>query len=264
MSGFQELPDIIRDGLSRAAEAPRREGPLGPSPKSVPIEAAENGATLFLAVDPKDHTVIEARHSKAKDPVERAVLDCFCHEIEGLPLQEACDHGSLRTLHRLASPVAARPAPGIVTPRTVHPAFATPERLIDKARDAYLRSRSLDGIDAVYKPRPSDAWMGKSRDARLAAVSKSVQAFLSDRDLPASAVEADHIDDDAFHRPVRVFVAFGDAIPSEQKPILSRELEAWLKTEVEDRLELYNLTEADANKIRVIGGATRGGAKEVA
>jgi len=222
-----------------------REGRLAHADGLVLVEAAgDGGATLTLQVRPADHVIVAARHHGAAEPVVRAVLDALCAEIERLPMPEASDHGAIRLEFALRDK-SARPVPGIVTPRSADPALAAAEVLLRRAMAAYRAQTGYEATDNDFDPGPSDAWRALPQDRQLDRVMTASGEVCRAQDWPADAVAIADIEHD-----VRVVVELRDPLAAGDRQAHLMRLEAAIKANVDDRLEVYLAERNDANVLR--------------
>jgi hypothetical protein len=209
--------------------------------------ATENGLTLRLRVrKPRDRwTVIEARHSGATDPLLRGVIDTFCQVVEGLPLQEAADHGAIHALERLRGDPLARPIPGILTPRSAGTAFTSCERLI---RSILAQLEAQDGAQDhanFWNPALSAYWREMSDAARIAALQPVIESFRGAHGLAADDLWVDRIE-----KARRVIIGFSAKVGYTAKPSLLMRLEVDIRQTTGNRLELFMAEAKDSNAIR--------------
>jgi NifU-like protein involved in Fe-S cluster formation len=230
----------------RAALAGRRiahEGQLDQADGMVLVEATD-GATLMLRVRPADHVIEAAAHRGTAGPVARAVLDALCAEIEGLPMQEASDHGAIRLEFALRDK-AAIPVPGIVTPGGADRAFAVAEALLRRAVAAYREQTGYDAIDNDFDAGPAAAWRALPRRARLDRLMSACAEVCRAAGWPADAVAVADIEYD-----VRVVVELRGPLASGEGQAHLMRLERAIKDRVDGRLELYLAERNDANVLR--------------
>ncbi|HYH22868.1 MAG TPA: hypothetical protein VD995_30020 [Azospirillum sp.] len=235
----------LRGGIQRRLAAIGHEGALPDDAGCHRLGAVEGDITLSILVDPADHTVRAARHGGATNPVERAILDALCAEIEGTPLADAAEHGAIRALGALHDPDLGRPVPGILHPGNADPAFAPALRLIHALRDRYEETAGAPpGYNEFDRP-PTDAWLALSDAERQARVAAAVADFAPDT-LRVRGLEAD-----LHGHPVRVVVNFAEGgLAAADKPVLMRALERHLKRTVERSLQIHHAALKDQNAIR--------------
>lgn len=240
-SALDHVHDSLRNGIQRQLGAIAHEGAL-PDGSGLSISASDGPATLTALVD-AGHTIVAARHAGARTPVERAVLEALCVAIEGVPVQDAGDHGPIRALAALRDSGEARPVQGILLPANADPAFVPAVHLAQRLRDAW---RAQTGVPYAYNEfdrPPSSVWLGMSAGERLERVSREVAAA-------GIGAEVLRMDDDLHGQPVRVVVTFADTVTARDKPDLMRALERALKASVEGKLQLYHEQRKDENEIR--------------
>lgn len=232
-----------REKLLQAAVKPLREGDLPLGVGKHRVEARRDGVALSLALDART-VIVAARHRGARG-LNRAVLDGFCLVIEGLPVQEASDHGVIRLERALRSPTASAPVSGILTPENAEAAFATPTWLM---REAYRSWLGLSGQaprrNFWTDPLPS-AWIQAPFEERARRVSETLTAALEQAGLPREAVAVREI-----QRDTRVVLSLsGREAERAVAPALLR-LERALRDRLGVPLELFLVEREDSNKPR--------------
>ncbi len=232
----------------RAALAARRivrEGRLDQADGMVLVEAADSdGATLMLRVRPADHVIEAAAHHGAAEPAARAFLDAVCAEIEGLPMQEASDHGAIRLEFALRHK-AAIPVPGVVTPGGADPAFRNAEAWLRRAMAAYREQTGHAAIDNDFDAGPAAAWRALPQRARLDRLMSACAEVCQAAGWPEDAVAVADIEYD-----VRVVVELRGPLASGDRQAHLMRLERAIKDRVDGRLELYLAERNDANVLR--------------
>lgn len=234
-----------------AAKSVAREGNLPPDATGGPAyQATENGVTLLVRLDTSGGRprVAAARHGGAMDAALRGVLDTFCRLIEGLPLQEAADHGAIHTLEALRNAQSPNPVPGVLTPRSAGHAFACCEKLMRDILRQHQADTGKQDTRNFWNPPLSDEWRSASDEQRIAILQPQIVAFRSahgliDQDIWVAAVE----------KVRRVIVGFGPAVAYDRKPRLLMELELEVRKATGDRLEFFMDEKTDINKMRRLG-----------
>ncbi|HYD63863.1 hypothetical protein [Azospirillum sp.] len=234
----------LREGIQRRLSAPTHEGPLPEAAGCLRLGAVEGDIALSILVDPTGRTVTAARHGGAANPVERAILDALCAEIEGTPVADAAEHGLVRVLGALHDPDKGRPVPGILHPGNADPAFASALRLIRALRDRYEEKAGAPQSYNEFDRPPTDAWRALGDAERLGRVTAAVAAF------PPGAMRVLGLEPDLHGHPVRAVVGFADGIAAAEKPGLMRALERHLKRTVERSLQTHHAALKDQNAIR--------------
>lgn len=237
------IPASMRFGVINAGKNITHEGELEASDGLYTIQA--EGVTLSVVIDPDDHVVKLAKHAGAKDMAQRAVFDVFCDRISGLPLQEAADHGCLKTINALTDKKAQRAVPGIVTHFNAGDIFDLPLMLIRDLNTKYRREVKIVGTENFFHPAPKDDWTALSDDAKVELLKPLIARFSEMRGFDAGTLEILSMDN-----IVRVTISCGDEVEVDAKPKLLMDLEGFIRAETEVQLELYFEAMRDQNKIR--------------
>jgi len=203
---------------------------------------------VVLSLDLEDQTTTAARHGGARTPVTRGLLERFCALIEGLPIQEAADHGTIRLEFELRDPDAT-PVAGVITPTAADPAFRLPQALIRQA----LAASGLDSGDNDHDDRPSQDWLAASDWQRREMLAEALVALAGERGFDPEDVVLHAIEYD-----VRIVVELRGALAAGDKQPHMMMLEAGIKQKVDRRLELFQQERQDDNVIRRLAGDDTG------
>ncbi len=228
------IPDAYAAALRRENLA--FEGKTDEESGLIMVQAEADGAILALLVEPAANLIREARHRDAARPEQAALLDRFCALIEGLPILEASDHGTIRLEARLRDSAAGRPVPGVISPEASWSGFALPRTLIRGALAAYREKTGFSSQDNDFDPGATEEWMSLDDKAR--------------RQKLAAAIDAGEAVVTAIEHDVRVVVRFAAAMAGCDKQRRMMKMEQAVKADVEPRLELYLEELKDANLIR--------------
>ncbi len=162
------------------------EGKCETSPPLEHFESTSSGVTLSVLVDNRGK-VREARHS-GTIALETTLLETFCQVIEGLPLQEAAEHGALRLEQKLRAPGMPLPVAGILTPDNADPIFKVPNQLI---REIFLARVEKTGVvpqkNFWSEPIPK-SWLALFLEQKISAISSVVKQRLEAHGLPLDAL----------------------------------------------------------------------------
>jgi hypothetical protein len=248
---FIDVNPLFRAELKTAFEALCREDhPNLAEGQLICITANEPPTTLTFGIDPSTHRVVIARHSGAKKPSERAILDLFCRASETHPIQEVADHVGLRVLDTLASTCKSPPVSGVLLPINAGAPFLLPARLARQAYDKYRRKVGIaDGANFCYDP-PSQQWQAASEEQRLRKLFLILAEFIPSHMLLADDLTILGIGNNRYDFPVRVTVAFSDRVRPGDRPRLMRQLEHWIRQRLEPALEILADRARDKSPLR--------------
>lgn len=225
--------------LAAVAE-PGRSELSGPG---VALSFSHAGCTLELAVSDHEHVIVSAA-GQAPDQLRQLLLTELCRLVTGLPLLEAAYHGALRLEHRLR-PTAARPLPGIVLPRAVHPYFTLVEELLRGALAAYRRLSGFEITRGQHDDRPRADWLAAGFDGQKRRLELALAQV-----LPGFGLEATDVSVVSIRYDVRVELGLSDAWKKLDQPRLVMALERELQARVDPRLEVYVQELKDKNQLR--------------
>jgi hypothetical protein len=247
MSGTPGQSKVILcvDGLAALApcyEARVREAAASPEHRGRVFEGAAEGEIdgRVLSLELDGGTIVRAMFTGAKDAIETGVLETLCAAIEGLPIDEAADHGAIRAEAHLRDQ-SDRPVSGIVTPRAAGEVFAMAEKLMRKARASHGTPRARNEHDNAL----SESWRSAKESVRRDLLARAIETFCRARGMSSADVQVTAIEHD-----VRVVVTLPDSLPPNEKPKFAMDLERAIRHDVDPRLELYAEELKDKNKLR--------------
>lgn len=230
-----------RVGLAPCYETRVKEAATKPHHSGRVFEGALSGEIdgRVLSLELDGDTIVRAAFTGAKDDVETGVLETLCASIEGLPIDEAADHGAIRAEARLRDH-GQRPVSGIVTPRAAGEVFAMAEKLMRNARASHGTLRARNEHDDAL----SESWRSANENARRDLLTAAIETFCRARGVSSADVQVTAIEWD-----VRVVVTLPE-IPANEKPKFAMDLERAIRRDVDPRLELYAEELKDKNKLR--------------
>lgn len=250
---FAEVHPHFRAGLSSAMADLSHEGePDNLVPAGlIRIQAREKSAALTLYVEPAINTVCLARHSGARAPSVRAVLDLFCRAAETRPLQEVAEHVALKVLDRLVDEDKAPPADGILLPSNAGAPFQLVHRLARQAFERYCATTAAGdgGVNFYYDP-PPQYWLSLSPAERHEKIGRGIRAFLQSEGLYPDDIELLRLERNRHQYEVRGVVSFSDRVKTSEKPPLMRSLERRLRRDTDVEIELVADRAKDSSPLR--------------
>lgn len=122
---------------------------------AVHVQATHGGIHLEAHVDAATHRILQAAHGGGVG-LEAALMDRLCGVLEGLPLQEASDHGALHLEQALRDPSLPAPTQGLLIPERVEPLFGTVVRLLRMLLKAYRDHTGYADTRNGFSPKPSE------------------------------------------------------------------------------------------------------------
>lgn len=252
MSATGELHPALASAAAGAAREPTRAGDAAAMSRARLYSATDAGVTLsvWLVRGRTGWQVAEARYRLAENatPELKGTLETFCHAIEGLPLQEAADHGTIHTCERLREAVAEPLVEGIHTPRALGAAFARCDRLIRSILAQYRSATGDQETRNFWNPALSQDWRLKTIEQRMEILRPIMEDFCTSQGGARSDMWIARIE-----KMRRVVIDFDNAVDSARKPALLRGLERAIRHATGERLELYMEELKDNNGIRRLG-----------
>jgi hypothetical protein len=238
----------FRAMLEQALSRVEREGELPSIAGEIGVyTSTESGLSLTVVVSADEGAgrVIAARHRGANDPWSRAICDSFCQLVEGMPLQEAAEHGVVRLLDRMRDPEQSPPVPGIITPRNAGAEFALVERMIRAIYAEYLAHTNHRPEWNRWNPRMPAGWVRLRKEEQMKLLTSIVALQLQDEGFTLEDAWISN-----FQSALKVTISFGPRVSSADKPDLLMRIERRMRAGTGARLEVYAEEMRDRNAIR--------------
>ncbi len=207
--------------------------------------ASEGNVTLKISV--KNGSICKVSFQGDMDMVQKVVLEMFCRIIEEMPVQEAADHGALKTLYKLHNRQQERPVSGIFMVENAGEVFKMPESLIRKINKEYRAKNSITDMSNFWVPHLSKDWLKLSEAGKIDRLQPILDGFIDENNLESSDIEIASVT-----KEIRLTVYFSENILPENKSILLLNLELKMRESTGKQLEIYMQEEQDANKLRRI------------
>ncbi len=224
------------------------EGELQLDPGSIFVVSLD-GVKLFFKITGNIPSIEKARHAGAKEDQDKAYWDFLCENLQGSPLIEGVEHGVLKMVHKLAELGAIQRGPGIFLPSNAGKLFVSMQNVVLKLYSNYCSENKFKSSLNEFDPPPRIGWTALSYDERTKVVQQSMEKFTSSETDDKVTLSFERIESDLDGYPVRVFVGFSN-VNSIDKSNIARELERYLKINLEPKLQIYTTEVKDKNKIR--------------
>lgn len=213
------------------------------------IRSTKDGISLFGAVHTATHTIRRARFSGTNKTVEAGLLEGLCEIIEGLPIQEAADHGIIKLEHEFRQKSAERGVKGISNLFNYPPMFDLPRILMRDLYDTYIKKTGYRPGDNFYHPSVSQKWKAVPDQEKAVAISAVFQQLLKKKGTPYSGLPLElHVMGIELHHKVNVGIQ-GDVAPAVRAK-LYMDFETELRNELEQGIEVFSQNVTDHNSIR--------------
>jgi hypothetical protein len=249
-----DIHPALADAAAAAAALPTKAGEAVAADGERAFSAVDCGVTLSVSLRRgRQSWLVAAARYRAGDDAPTAfkgVLEVFCRVIEGLPLQEAADHGAIHAAERLRQTKPQPLVDGIHTPRSLGALFGRCEGLI---RDILAQYRAATGDRETrnfWHPALSKEWRLQSTAQQIETLRPILEAYrkaegLGEDDMWISRIE----------KMRRVLVDFGEGVDGNRKPSMLMHLEQAVRDATGERLEFYMEELKDNNRIRRLGTA---------
>jgi hypothetical protein len=247
-----EIHPALAEAAAAKARTPSREGDTAAVEQDWRYTATEGGVTLSVSLTRgrSGWLVAEARYriGNGATPQLKGVLETFCHAIEGLPVQEAADHGTIHACEQLREQVREPLVQGIHTPRSMGSAFGLCDRLIRDVLGQYRVSTGEKETRNFWNPVLSQQWRLKTNEQQLEALRPALETFRKSNALADNALWIARIE-----KMRRVIIDFHESVEAARKPLLLMHLEVAMRKATGERLETYMEELKDDNVIRRLG-----------
>ena len=213
----------------------------------ITVEAYHDGLMLGLQVEPLFHWIKKAKYGGAVNSITAPLLEKFCTLIEGVPIQDASDHGVGRLEFSVRGISGSRPVPGIVIPGAIDERLSMIQLLIRNTLTNYRQKVGYLQTENIFYPEPSENWL------RLSQVEKKEKLLtVLKRELEKIHILPTDIDVLEIEYNVRVLVRFSGylAEPETDKQPIVMQLERAITEQIDPRLELYLELVRDQSKLR--------------
>jgi hypothetical protein len=210
--------------------------------------AAKDGSIVLAVGD--DELIRTARHRGVRPEIRRRLVEMMCREIEGRTVQDASDHAAVLVIHRLRQRADARPAAGILLPRNAGTEVHAALEMVRSACREHQRRSGRERKANFFELGPSAAWQALSSSEKLQRVAEATAAFCKAQAEAVAATKAVRLDKDIHGHEIRVIVQMDGALQGEGVPFLLRQLERFLKGNVEQALQVYLEPLKDKNVLR--------------
>lgn len=225
-----------------------REGALKDSPSgTLALSSSFEGSQLLLAIDVETNKIKAARFSSNESPEIKALLELFCELIEGLPVQEAADHGIIKLEYSLRDTSRKPKVSGIITPLNADPIFAIPTQLIRKLyQDFKDKIGYKEGVN-FYDPMPSAEWLALSEEQKIEKAQDFANKFVASSPWKGAEISVMSVQGQG---DTRVFCSVqGELSPAEKAKLLLN-LELSMRHNLERRMEVFVEEKKDSNSKR--------------
>ena len=213
----------------------------------ITVEGYHDGLMLGLQVEPVIHWIKKATFGGVINPKIIPLLEKFCTLIEGVPIQDASDHGVSRLEFSVRGISGSRPVPGIVIPGAIDERLSIIQLLIRNTLTNYRQKVGYSQTENIFYPEPSENWL------RLSQVEKKEKLLtVLKRELEQIHILPTDIDVLEIEYNVRVLVRFSGylAEPETDKQPIVMQLERAITEQIDPRLELYLELVRDQSKLR--------------
>jgi hypothetical protein len=202
---------------------------------------AHSGAAQLSCLVNKENRIVGAKHSSASGTL-RVLLDQFCAEITGLPIQEASEHGVLKLEYRLRDKSLPHEMPGILTPKNTDPVFQVALDLVREIFQKYRKSTNYEFTRNFYVDVVQPSFAQLSKDEKIQKIQTTLNKVCQELGLQEDVEVVD------FKPDARAVLSYKQA---KDKPNFGKymlKVECSMQNLLEPRLELVLESVDDANK----------------
>ncbi len=213
------------------------------------IRSTKDGISLFGAINTASHQIRRARFSGTNKTVEAGLLEGLCEIIEGLPIQEASDHGLIKLEHEFREPSAGRGVKGIVNVFNYPPMFDLPRVLLRDLYETYVKKTGYRPGDNFYHPSVTQKWKAVPDQEKATAISGVFKQLLKKKGTAYSGLPLElHVMGIEHHHKLNIGIG-GDIAPAVRAK-LYMDFETELRRELDPGMEVFSQNVKDHNAIR--------------
>ncbi len=243
------IDPLYKENIIELYESLAHQGSILEDGDNLLIRSTTEGVSLFGAVHVASHTIHRARFSGTNRTVEAALLEGLCRIIEGLPIQEAADHGLIKLEYMLRDKSQARGVKGIANVFNYPPIFKMAQTLVRDLFATYIKKTGYKVVDNFYHPAISQKWKALPESDKSEAVTKVFEHLLKKEGGPYGKYAVTlNILGIELHR--RININIQGELPAETRAALYMDFEKELRKELEPSIEVFSQNIKDHNAIR--------------
>ena len=192
-----------------------------------------------------NNNIIEEAYFSAKNNMEESYfLDCLCSVIINLPIQEAYEHGSIKLEYLLRDRDLKNIIQGIISPLVISNLFINCNKLIHNIWEQYVAKNNLDIKINFYDKKISKNWSNLNKNTQIKIIQDEINKFTNLNNLPKLfSIEK-------FEYSKLLTLSFSEESYI-NKPQLFLDLEKYLNSKVDSRIEVFYKELIDFNKLRL-------------
>ena len=192
-----------------------------------------------------NNNIIEEAYFSAKNNMEESYfLDCLCSVIINLPIQEAYEHGAIKLEYFLRDRDLKNIIQGIISPLVISNLFINCNKLIHNIWEQYVAKNNLEIKINFYDKKISKNWSNLNKDTQIKIIQDEINKFTNLNNLPKLfSIEK-------FEYSKLLTLSFSEESYI-NKPQLFLDLEKYLNSKVDSRIEVFYKELIDFNKLRL-------------
>jgi len=192
----------------------------------------------------KNNIIEEAYFSSENNAEESYFLDSLCNVIINLPIQEAYEHGSVKLEYLLRDRNLKNIIQGIISPFVISNLFINCNKLIDNIWEQYVANNNLEIKINFFDKKISKNWSNLNKDTQIKIIQEEINKFTNLNNLPKLfSIEK-------FEYSKLLTLSFCDESYI-NKPQLFLNLEKYLNSKVDSRIDVFYKELIDFNKLRL-------------
>jgi hypothetical protein len=243
-----DINPLYEEKITELSENLTHQGSILEDGDNLLIRSTKDGISLFGAINTSNHTIHRARHSGTNKTVEAGLLEGLCRIIEGLPIQEAFEHGIIKLEHQTRSQ-EVRSVKGIANVFNYPAIFELPSKLLRDLYETYVQKTGYKSADNFYHPAVTQKWKAVPEAEKITAMSKVFDHLLKGEGTPYSRLPLElHVMGIEGHHKVNIGIQ-GDVAP-EARAKLYMDFEKALRAELDPGIEVFSQNIKDRNAIR--------------
>ena len=209
--------------------------------------------SIYMKLDDKFN--ISKFKYKTETPIFAGLCEILGKFSEDIPFKEFYEHGILKVIHKLVNETENFNIEGILLTNNLGPEFVILNKLVINLKSKFEKFSNviLDNTGNInfYDAPPGKDWLNKTENERNNNIIEMISLFERRKKLPNASISYLKLDNDLSNWPVRIYISIDDEkIQVPNKPYYIRQLEEYLRKNLDNKLQIFYEELKDKNKIR--------------
>ncbi|MFL2763553.1 MAG: hypothetical protein ACJ0A6_00900 [Dehalococcoidia bacterium] len=206
------------------------------------IKSGYEKLKITALINPKIHTVADAKHIGGEEDNKNLFLEYICKFIINKSIQECSDHGAMNLEYILRDHNKKPDIPGIITLNNIDPIFKTANILLRNLLSDYRVKSNYKSTENFYFSPLSNNWRSLNKSERLELLKNIINESKFYKFAKIERLEG----------ATKLVVSFKDDQTNKVKRNRLLDIENFFSNKLNMNFELYLQAKIDQNKLRVI------------